>query len=225
MRTKMKAERSLTATTALNRAVLRSGYDSRLQRHGTPHTRVFTTHCFPAHVGMALQSPPTDTQPPSFAETTRITLELREKASIPWAETFPTASDRRGRRMLQHKVSNISESTFTESTPTACRALLPAPARHLASPLPAIAPRTAQGGSRPPAPRSSAGAGACPSPGEETRGAASAYRSAGCPRWRGSAARRRNDTGSPHTRPEWKPWRPTAAGTPTLRLPLPLTLT
>lgn len=130
----MKAERSLTATTALNRAVLRSGYDSRLQRHGTPHTRVFTTHCFLAHVGMALQSPPTDTQPPSFAETTRITLELREKASIPWAETFPTASDRRGRRMLQHKVSNISESTFTESTPTACRALLPAPARHLTSP-------------------------------------------------------------------------------------------
>lgn len=101
---------------------------------------------------------------------------------------------------------------------------LPQPATS-SSPLPTVAPRTAHGGSRPLTPRSSAGTGACPSPGEEPRGAAGAHRSAGCPRWRDSAARRRNDTGSPRTHPEWKPWRPAAPGTRTPRRSLPPTLT
>lgn len=101
---------------------------------------------------------------------------------------------------------------------------LPQPATS-SPPLPTVAPRTAHGGSRPLTLRSSAGTGACPSPGEEPRGAAGAHRSAGCPRWRGSAARRRNDTGSPRTHPEWKPWRPAAPGTRTPRRSLPPTLT
>lgn len=35
------------------------------------------------------------------------------------------------------------------------------------------------------------------------------YRSGGCPRWRGSAARRRSGRGNLRTRPGWKPWPPT----------------
>lgn len=116
---------------------LSSGHDSHLQRHGMPHTRVFTTHCFLAHMCKALQSPPAAKQPLSFAKITRITLKLHQKASIPRAETFHTANDRRrGSQTLQHKVSNVPESTITESTPAACHAPLPAPACHLVSPSP-----------------------------------------------------------------------------------------
>lgn len=50
----------------------------------------------------------------------------------------------------------------------------------------------------------------CQQEGRTREAPAHTYRSAGCPRWRGPAARRRSGAGSPRTRPGWTPW-PSAA--------------
>lgn len=98
-------------------------------------------------------------------------------------------------------------------------------------PAPRMPRRGANGGSTPPAartpglvlhrgiPRDLPVTTAPRCPRGPTRAEGCAYRSGGCPRWRGSAARKQSGRGNLRTRPGWRPWPPTVTRQ---RSPVPL---
>lgn len=162
-----------------------------------------------------LRSSPTDNQHLSFAQMTCITPELHQESS---------ASKRFTQQMMENK-SQLSVKPHTERCTFYCKRTAPQPDMPYSSPPSTELPPCRLPFSREAPPRGRPDTGPSPplgvggtrrAPGlavttAQRRAARGGrpYRSAGCPRWRGSAARRRSGRGNLRTRPGWRPWPPT----------------